>query len=94
VTVGVPVEALALTPSGRGYIAEAPLAVAALDGQGGRAEIPLAKLRVSIRELPNAGGLARFQTTLRLRRAPQRLVFTVRDEVNGDTMWQEVEFAP
>jgi len=94
VTVGVPVEALALTPSGKGYIAEAPLAVAALDGQGGRAEIPLAKLRVSIRELPNAGGLARFQTTLRLRRAPQRLVFTVRDEVNGDTMWQEVEFAP
>src|SRR5215207_9567279 len=36
VTVGVPVEALALTLSGRGYIAEAPLAVAALDGQGGR----------------------------------------------------------
>ncbi|MFL6292622.1 MAG: VWA domain-containing protein [Thermoanaerobaculia bacterium] len=94
VTVGVPVEALALTPSGRGYIAEAPLAVAALDDKGGRAEIPTAKLRVAIRELPNAGGLARFQTTLRLRRAPQRLVFTVRDEVNGDTLWQEVELDP
>ncbi|HEX5715233.1 MAG TPA: VWA domain-containing protein [Thermoanaerobaculia bacterium] len=94
VTVGVPVEALALTPSGKGYIAEAPLAVAALDGQGGRAEIPLAKLRVSIKEVPQAGGLARFQTTLRLSRAPQRLVFTVRDEVNGDTLWQEVEVDP
>jgi VWFA-related protein len=94
VTVGVPVEALALTPSGRGYIAETPLAVVALDGQGGRAEIPLAKLRVAIKELPQAGSLARFQTTLRLRRAPQRLVFTVRDEVNGGTMWQEVAFAP
>ena len=93
VTVGVPVEALALTPSGKGYIAEAPLAVAALDGQGGRAEIPLAKLRVAIKDLPQAGGLARFQTTLRLRKAPQRLVFTVRDEVNGDTLWQEVELA-
>ncbi|MEA2559083.1 MAG: hypothetical protein QOH06_587 [Acidobacteriota bacterium] len=94
VTVGVPVEALALTPSGRGYIAETPLAVVALDGQGGRAEIPLAKLRVAIKELPQAGSLARFQTTLRLRRAPQRLVFTVRDEVNGDTLWQEVELDP
>lgn len=94
VTVGVPVEALALTPSGRGYVAEAPLAVAALDGQGGRAEIPLARLRVTVKEVPKAGGLARFETTLRLRRVPQRLVFTVRDEVNGDTMWQEVAFAP
>jgi VWFA-related protein len=94
VTVGVPVEALALTPSGRGYIAEAPLAVVALDGKGGRAEIPLAKLRVATKDLPQAGGLARFQTTLRLRRAPQRLVFTVRDEVNGDTLWQEVEVDP
>jgi len=94
VTLGVPVEALALTPSGRGYIAEAPLAVAALDDKGGRTEIPLAKLRVAIKKVPQAGSLARFQTTLRLRNAPQRLVFTVRDEVNGGTMWQEVEFAP
>jgi VWFA-related protein len=91
VTVGVPVEALALTPSGRGYIAEAPLAVAALDAQGGRAEIPTSKLRVAVKEPPKAGGYARFQTTLRLRRAPQRLVFTVRDEVNGTTIWQEIE---
>ena len=91
VTVGVPVEALALTPSGRGYIAEAPLAVAALDEKGGRAEIPTSKLRVAVKEPLKSGGYARFQTTLRLRRAPQRLVFTVRDEVNGVTIWQEVD---
>ena len=94
VTVGVPVEALALTPSGRGYIAEAPLAVASLDDKGGRAEIPTAKLRVSVKQPPQAGGYARFETRLRLRRAPQRLVFTVRDEVNGNTIWQEVDLQP
>ncbi|MES1244162.1 MAG: VWA domain-containing protein, partial [Acidobacteriota bacterium] len=94
VTVGVPVEALALTPSGKGYIAEAPLAVAALDDQGGRAEIPTAKLRVAVKEPFRAGGFARFQTTLRLNRASQRLVFTVRDEVNGNTIWQEVDLKP
>ncbi|HEX3127964.1 MAG TPA: VWA domain-containing protein [Thermoanaerobaculia bacterium] len=94
VTVGVPVEALALTPSGKGYIAEAPLAVAALDGKGGRAEIPTAKLRVAVKEPFRAGGFARFQTTLRLSRAQQRLVFTVRDEVNGNTIWQEVDLQP
>jgi VWFA-related protein len=94
VTVGVPVEALALTPSGKGYIAEAPLAVAALDRKGGRAEIPTAKLRVAVKEPPKAGGYARFETTLRLNRAPQRLVFTVRDEVNGTTLWQEIAIQP
>ena len=94
VTVGVPVEALALTPSGRGYIAEAPLAVAALDEKGGRAEVPTARLRVAVKDLPKAGGYARFQTTLHLRQAPQRLVFTVRDEVSGETIWQEVEVQP
>jgi VWFA-related protein len=94
VTVGVPVEALALTPSGQGYIAEAPLAVASLDDKGGRAEIPTAKLRVAVKEPFRAGGFARFETTLRLRRADQRLVFTVRDEVNGNTIWQEVDLRP
>jgi VWFA-related protein len=94
ITVGVPMEALALTPSGKGYIAEAPLAVAALDEQGGRAEIPTSRLRVAMKEVPKAGGYARFQTALRLRKAPQRLVFTVRDEVNGVTIWQEVEYTP
>ncbi len=94
VTVGVPVDALALTPSGRGYIAEVPLAVAALDQKGGRAEIPTSKLQVAVKEPPKAGGYARFQTTLRLRRAPQLLVFTVRDGVNGETLWQEIAVQP
>jgi VWFA-related protein len=94
VTVGVPVEALALTPSGKGYIAEAPLAVAALDEKGGQGEIPTAKLRVAVMQPFRAGGYARFETTLRLKRADQKLVFTVRDEVNGNTIWQEVEILP
>ena len=94
VTLGVPVDALALTPQGRGYMAEAPLSVAAVDEQGGRTEIPAARLQVTVKQLPKTGGLARFETTLRLRKAPQRLVFTVRDEVSGQTLWQEVEYKP
>ena len=68
--------------------------MAALDAQGGRAEIPTAKLRVAVKEPFRAGGFARFETTLRLNRASQRLVFTVRDEVNGNTIWQEVDLQP
>lgn len=89
VTVGVPVSSLALTPDGDGYIAEAPLAVAALDAKGGRSELPTSKLRVKVKDVPRGGGYARFQTTVRLRDADQRLVFTVHDPVNGTVLWGE-----
>jgi VWFA-related protein len=94
VTVGVPVSSLALTPEGDGYIAEAPLAVAALDAKGGRSELPTVKLRVRVKELPQGGGYARFQTVVKLRDTEQRLVFTVHDPVNGTVLWGEATVHP
>ena len=94
VTLGVPVEALALTPSGKGYMAETPLAIAAVDSQGGRSDLPGSRLRIALQEVPRGGGYARFQTVIELRRAPQRLVFTVRDEVNGTVLWGEAHYTP
>jgi VWFA-related protein len=94
VTLGVPVEALALTQDDKGFVAEAPLVVAALDAKGARSDLPTSRLRVQVKEPPRVGGYARFQTTLRLRRADQKLVFTVHDAVNGHPLWQEVEFHP
>jgi VWFA-related protein len=94
VTLGVPMDALALAPEGNGYRAQTPLAVAALDADGGRADLPGSTLRVLIQELPKGGGYARFQTRLRLRNTPQRLVFTVHDPVHGAALWGEAEFRP
>ncbi|HSN88209.1 MAG TPA: VWA domain-containing protein [Thermoanaerobaculia bacterium] len=94
VTVGVPVSSLALTPEGDGYIAEAPLAVAALDSKGGRSELPTSKLRVRVKVLPQGGGYARFQTVVKLRDTEQRLVFTVHDPVNGTVLWGEATVHP
>jgi VWFA-related protein len=94
VVLGVPVEALALVPEGNGYLAQTPLAVAALDADGGRADLPGSTLRVLIQEIPKGGGYARFQTKIRLRNAPQRLVFTVQDPVQGTALWGEAEFRP
>lgn len=94
VTVGVPVSSLALTPQGNGYIAEAPLAVAAVDSKGGRSELPTSKLRVLVNEVPKGGGYARFQTLVKLRDAEQRLVFTVHDPVNGRVLWGEATVHP
>lgn len=94
VTVGVPVSSLALTPEGDGYIAEAPLAVAAVDAKGGRSQLPTSKLQVRVKDVPSGGGYARFQTTVKLRDISQRLVFTVHDPVNGTVLWGEATVSP
>jgi VWFA-related protein len=90
VTLGVPVEALALSPADNGgFVAEVPLAIAAVDAEGGRAELPTSRLRVTVPEAPAAGGYARFRTVVDLRKGPQRLVFTVRDAASGRILWGE-----
>jgi VWFA-related protein len=94
VTLGVPVSSLALTPDGDGYIAETPLAVAAVDDKGGRSELPSSKLRVKVRQVPRGGGYARFQTVVKLRNIEQRLVFTVPDPVSGSIIWGEASVRP
>ncbi len=94
VTLGVPVEALALTPAdGGGYVAEVPLAIASLDDRGGRSELPGSRLRIAVAQPPAAGGYARFRTVLKLRRLPQRLVFTVRDAASGQILWGEAQLS-
>jgi VWFA-related protein len=95
VTLGVPVEALALKPvDGGGYVAEVPLAIAAVDAKEGRSELPVLLLRIAVEQPPPAGGYARFRTVLRLRRLSQRLVFTVRDATSGKVLWGEAQLSP
>jgi hypothetical protein len=94
VTLGVPVESLALTPKGGGYVAETPLAIVTMDDKGGRADLPASHLKVDLKTPPRAGTYARFQTAIRVRDIGQRLVFSVQDPVNGTAIWGEAEFAP
>jgi VWFA-related protein len=94
VTLGVPVESLALTPKPGGYLAEAPLAVASEDEKGGRADLPTSRLQVTVKEVPPPGTFARFQLSFRVRNADQRLVFTVHDAVNGTALWGEAHVKP
>jgi VWFA-related protein len=94
VTLGVPVEALALTPQGNGYVADVPLAVSALDVRGGRAELADVRLRVAMPEPPRPGTFARFRTTVQVSNEEQRLVFTIPDLVSGHAIWGETAFKP
>jgi VWFA-related protein len=94
VTLGVPVESLALIPKGSGYMAETPLAVVAMDEKGGRADLPSSKLQVALKAPPKAGTYARFQTAVHVRDLGQRLVFSVQDPVNGRAIWGAVDYKP
>jgi hypothetical protein len=92
VTLGVPFEALAMTPQGKLYVAEVPLALAAMDEKGGRADLRT-RLKVAVPKLPQAGNYVRFQTVVLLRNIGQRLVFTVPDLASGGTVWGEANLA-
>jgi VWFA-related protein len=93
VTLGVPVDALAFTNTaeGGGLQAEVPLAILALDRRGGRSEVA-SRLRVAIPGAPPTHGLARFRTTVKLRRVSQRVVFTVQ-AADGRYLWGETELS-
>jgi VWFA-related protein len=94
VTLGVPVEALALTPKGKGYLAEVPLAVSTEEEDGRRANLSGPRLKVTMTSLPRAGTYARFQTVVRLRDPKQRLIFSVHDAVSGRALWGQAKLAP
>jgi hypothetical protein len=94
VTLGVPVEALALRPQGAGYLAEIPIAVLTEDRDRRRADLPGLHLRVVVQTLPQAGTYARFQIVLQLRDVEQRLVFTVQDPLSRQTLWGQADLMP
>ena len=93
-TLGVPVESLLLTPQGKGFVAELPLAIQAEDGQHRRSDLPPLKLRVRLDEKPKGGTFARFRTVLELRNVDQRLVFTVQDPLSGHPVWGQAAIQP
>ncbi|HEV7503789.1 MAG TPA: VWA domain-containing protein [Thermoanaerobaculia bacterium] len=94
VTLGVPVEALSLTPKGKGYLAVVPLAVSTEEADGRRANLSGPQLKVQIAALPQAGTYARFQTVVRLRDPKQRLIFSVHDPVSGHALWGQAQVVP
>ncbi len=94
VSLSVPIDALVLTQGEGGYVAELPLAVSAIDAKGGRADLPGMRLKIVLRQIPKGGGLARFQTVVKVRRLEQRLVFTVEDATRGSFLWGEARYTP
>ncbi|HVF60773.1 MAG TPA: VWA domain-containing protein [Thermoanaerobaculia bacterium] len=97
VTVAIPVDSITIIPvggEGKKWVAELELRVAAVDEDGRRAPVPVVPLTVSIPEKPEAGKYIPYTTTLRLRRAKQRLIVAVFDRASGVLLTAETQIIP
>jgi VWFA-related protein len=94
VLITLPIAALQVSDLGGTYQADAPLAGVTIDSHGQRAKLHPSLLRFNLPSLPPAEGIARFRTTLQLRRIKQRLVLAVPDARTGEVMTVEIAFNP
>ena len=94
ITVRIPLENLTVLQQGDRFVADVELRIAALDERGGRSEIPVIPVSLSMPSKPPAGTYATYQTTLQLRRAKNQLVLAVSDPVGGAIYSARTEVAP
>ncbi|HKV10416.1 MAG TPA: VWA domain-containing protein [Thermoanaerobaculia bacterium] len=94
VYLDVPFEALTPLPQAEGFAARAILSSGAVDKDGGRSGLTQVPLYLALPQAPAPGSFAKLTTTVTVRRAEQRLVFTLRDPVTDTVLWGETEFRP
>lgn len=94
VTLEIPSSALTPLPTGDGYEVQALLSMGALDEWGGRTRIGSVPLRLTLRTPPGPDSYARYETTLKLSKSHQRLVFSVEDTKGGGEAWAELDVQP
>jgi VWFA-related protein len=94
VTLRIPLENLTLLPQGDRLVADVELRIAALDERGGRSEIPVIPVSLSMPGKPPAGAYATYSTTVQLRRAKNQLVLAVSDPVGGAIYSARTEVVP
>lgn len=86
ITVGIPVDLITMLPTGGSWVAELELRGAVIDAEGNRSEIPVIPLHLEAESEPSPGGLARYDTSLTLRRIEQEVVLSVFDPLSGNLL--------
>jgi VWFA-related protein len=94
VSLEIPAGALTPLPADGGYEVQAILSMGALDEWGGRTRLESVPLRLTLPAAPGPDVYARYETTLKLRKVRQRLVFAVNDGLSDSRSWAEVEVKP
>jgi VWFA-related protein len=87
----IPLDQITLLATGSGFSAQLELRVAATDHSGAQAPISVMPVEIHGNAPPTSQGTAAFETRLRLRKKPHRLLISVFDPVSGNTMSKRVE---
>lgn len=90
-TLEIPASSLTPLPVEGGYEVQALLSMGSLDTGDGRARLQTLPLRLTLPAAPGPGTYARYETTLKLPRGKQRVVFSVEDATGGGRSWAEIE---
>ncbi len=86
VKIQVPIHGLTFLPVGGRRVTDLELRVAAIDDRGGRSEVPVLPVRMTIDADPQPGQFAIYETALELRRVKNRIVVALYDPASG-TIW-------
>ena len=84
VRLEIPLDQITIVPDSGGYSAQLELRVAATDEDGDTAPIGIFPVEVRGDEPPTPRGTAAFETQLKLRRKPHRLLISVFDPASGN----------
>ena len=93
-TLEIPFAQVASTPRGSGHEVSLELRVAATDADGRRADLPVVPVLLSREKEPEAGATGTYETSLRLRRRPHRLLISLYDPATGKLWARRIDFAP
>jgi hypothetical protein len=89
VRLSVPASELTFLPAGGQRVAQLELRVAAIDDRGGRSDVPVLPVKLTVDREPVPGQRAQYRTTLELRRVRNRIVVALYDPLSG-SLWSAV----
>ncbi len=92
----VPLDQVTLSPMAdtRALATRLELRIAATDADGASADIPIAMVEIVSETTPAPGQIGTYQTRLKLRRKPHRLMISLYDPANGKVLARRVDFEP
>ncbi len=97
IALEVPLDQVTLLPvgdGGGGFAGSLELRIAATDADGASADVPVTVVEVRSRESPRPGQVTIYETRLKLRRAPHRLLISLYDPLTGGVFARRVDFEP
>ncbi|MEM9291739.1 MAG: VWA domain-containing protein [Acidobacteriota bacterium] len=87
----IPMDAVTMLPFDGRYVGELELRVAALDDSGERSEVTVTPVRLAGESAPPEGSYSTYETSLRLRKADQKLVISLYDPPSGTILSTTME---